>query len=319
MADKQGPLVRGYNIFKGVVTTVIIGVIIILLLSGGTGLTGEPSQRIADLPTSQPTEIDTPEPVIEPTLETPTIGEPEVKDDGTVKLQGQGTPGSKVAIWAGGKRLGEATVGDDGTWAYTAEMEPGDHEITAKTLDAAGAVAAESEPLAFTMPEPEEEIAAPRLETPEVTDDGMAKLQGQGTPGSKVAIWAGGKRLGEATVGDDGTWAYTAELEPGDHEITVQNTDNPDLVSEAVAITVPEKEEAPATPSEAEEEVVCGVGEAPKGVDQGDTYIVARCEYMALIAQRTRVKLADLIAANPQVTNPDLIYPGQVLNLPPRD
>lgn len=48
------------------------------------------------------------------------------------------------------------------------------------------------------------------------------------------------------------------------------------------------------------------------GVDQGATYIVARCEYMALIAQRTGVKLADLIAANPQVTNPELIYPNQV-------
>jgi len=60
------------------------------------------------------------------------------------------------------------------------------------------------------------------------------------------------------------------------------------------------------------------VGNIPMGVDQGTTYIVARCEYMALIAQRTGVKLADLIAANPQVTNPNLIYPDQVLNLPPR-
>jgi hypothetical protein len=37
---------------------------------------------------------------------------------------------------------------------------------------------------------------------------------------------------------------------------------------------------------------------------------------MALIANRTGVTLAALIAANPEVTNPDLIYPGQILNLP---
>lgn len=63
---------------------------------------------------------------------------------------------------------------------------------------------------------------------------------------------------------------------------------------------------------------VCSAGNIPMGVDQGATYIVARCEYMALIARRTGVTLADLIAVNPQVTNPELIYPGQVLNLPPR-
>jgi len=40
---------------------------------------------------------------------------------------------------------------------------------------------------------------------------------------------------------------------------------------------------------------------------------------MSLIAKRTGVKLEDLIAANPQVGDPDLIYPHQVLILPPRN
>ena len=53
---------------------------------------------------------------------------------------------------------------------------------------------------------------------------------------------------------------------------------------------------------------VCNAGNIPMGVDQGATYIVARCEYMALIAQRTGVKLADLIAANPQVRMEEFLY-----------
>ena len=63
---------------------------------------------------------------------------------------------------------------------------------------------------------------------------------------------------------------------------------------------------------------VC-VGEPPHGIDQGDTYIVARCESLAIIAIRTGVLLRDLIAANPQIEDPNLIYAGQIINIPPRD
>ncbi len=37
---------------------------------------------------------------------------------------------------------------------------------------------------------------------------------------------------------------------------------------------------------------------------------------LSAIAQRNNVSLSDLIKANPQVSNPNLIYPGQQLNLP---
>ena len=43
-------------------------------------------------------------------------------------------------------------------------------------------------------------------------------------------------------------------------------------------------------------------------VQSGDT--------MTAIAKKFGVSLAALEAANPQVTNPDLIFPGQVLTIP---
>jgi len=350
---------------------------------------------------SAPLKFTVPVLVKAPTFDTPKIG-----DDGTVTLSGTGTPGSKVEIWAGGKRIGEATVGADGTWSFAApSMEAGDYDFSARAVDASGKTLAESTPLKFTVPALA--LAAPTFDTPTMGDDGTLTFSGKGTPGSKVEIWAGGKKLGEATVGADGKWSFAApsmeagdydfsaravdasgktlaeptplkftvptlvkaptltaplpnaaitgdtlalagtgepgaeveildngkvvgkavvqadgtwkfdyKVEPGAHSLAVQNAGDAASASETVNIEVAAA--APPTPAPKPAAGVCSVGNIPMGVDQGTTYIVARCEYMALIAQRTGVKLADLIAANPQVTNPNLIYPDQVLNLPPR-
>ena len=62
----------------------------------------------------------------------------------------------------------------------------------------------------------------------------------------------------------------------------------------------------------------CPPDPAP-GEDRGDTYVVAPCETIHLIATRTGVSVQDLLAVNPQICNPNLIYAGQVLALPPRE
>ncbi|HZV02796.1 MAG TPA: GH25 family lysozyme [Planctomycetota bacterium] len=52
------------------------------------------------------------------------------------------------------------------------------------------------------------------------------------------------------------------------------------------------------------------------GGSNPSTYTVQRGDTLSGIAARFGVSLAALEAANPQITNPNLIYPGQVLNLP---
>src|SRR5271157_2649588 len=46
------------------------------------------------------------------------------------------------------------------------------------------------------------------------------------------------------------------------------------------------------------------------------TYIVRQGDTLSGIAQNFGVSLQALQAANPQITNPDLIFPGQVINIP---
>ena len=47
-----------------------------------------------------------------------------------------------------------------------------------------------------------------------------------------------------------------------------------------------------------------------------ETYTVQRGDTMWKIAAKVQVGILEIIEANPQVQNPDLIYPGQVLTLP---
>lgn len=50
-----------------------------------------------------------------------------------------------------------------------------------------------------------------------------------------------------------------------------------------------------------------------------ETYTVVKGDSMWKIAVKYEVGLSEIKSANPQISNPDLIYPGQVLNIPTVD
>lgn len=56
---------------------------------------------------------------------------------------------------------------------------------------------------------------------------------------------------------------------------------------------------------------------APPVASNSQTYAVNRGDTLWAIAQRFQVSLAALIKSNPRIENPNIIYPGQVINLPP--
>ncbi len=227
--------------------------------------------------------------------------------DGKAAFKGKGNPGDKVELWADGQLLGSTTVAADGSWTLAAALPAGRHTLHTRLVDASGKVLAESAPVEWEMPAPA--VAAPTLTLPDkIEANKPVTLSGSGTPGEKIEIVEDGKVLGVATVGADGTWSYEYTPTAGEHTLNARMTSDPAAASTSVTLAMPAGPTAPAKPDTA-----CGVGE-----DRGSTYVVARCEYMSLIATRTNVATAALIAANPQVANPNLIYPGQILNLPPR-
>lgn len=57
----------------------------------------------------------------------------------------------------------------------------------------------------------------------------------------------------------------------------------------------------------------------PSASAAGLTHTVQKGDTMWKLAVQYQVGASEIIAANPQISNPDLIYPGQVLNIPQLD
>lgn len=55
---------------------------------------------------------------------------------------------------------------------------------------------------------------------------------------------------------------------------------------------------------------------APAPDPEPKTYKVKKGDTLSKIAKAHKVTLKKLIAANPQIKNPDLIYPGEIINIP---
>jgi LysM repeat protein len=252
----------------------------------------------------------TPEPVTALTMEIPT----ESDAGGNVTLRGTGAPsGGTVQIVVDSEVLEDVTVGESGTWVYTATLSPGEHQLQARALDEEGTVIAESEVVTFSQPEL---VQAPAILTPTqgiTLTAGVVQIAGTGSPSAALEVLLNGEVLSTTVVSEDGAWAISRVISPGTYSLTVQVPDDPERLSQSLSFMV---EASSVDEGEGAEDVEegCGIGEI-----RDDTYIVAPCEYIALIAERAGVTVEALLAANPDLEDPDLIYPGQVLNLPPRD
>jgi archaellum component FlaG (FlaF/FlaG flagellin family)/nucleoid-associated protein YgaU len=250
------------------------------------------------------------------TLAAPT--EPDA--EGRVTLRGTGAPSGTVQVVVDGEVQEEVTVEEDGTWSLQMTLSPGEHQLQARALDDEGEVIAESEEVVFSQPELT--VQTPVILTPTqgiTLTAGVITIAGTGSPSATLEVLLDGEVLSTTVVQESGAWAISSVISPGVHSLVVQALDDPERLSESLSISVEagaeEAEVAEEPPSEAEDvEEGCGVGEI-----RDDTYIVAPCEYIALIAERAGVTVEALLAANPDLEDPNLIYPGQVLNLPLRD
>jgi hypothetical protein len=320
--------IKAYNWFKLAGTLILICIFTILLLRQQRAAVTAPVipppltetvQTSPALPTPKPSvatptlappQVELDEPAV--AVKAPVVSVPEIGVEGSVRFSGTGTPGSLVEVCAGDTCLGHTTVGADGGWTFTVQIEPGDYDFGARAVDASGAMLAESPPFNFVVPAPKQ---APTLTAPPsgaLIAGNLVTLAGTGTPGVEIEILDQGTVVSATLVRPDGTWTLDCLVDSGLRLLSVQNAGEPERASEAVAVQVA------VAPISIPDDLVCGEEDIPMGIDHGTVYVVAPCEYFGLIAARAGVKLADLLAANSQVTDPDRIDPGQILNLPPR-
>ncbi len=243
-------------------------------------------------------------------LDGPTIDIPDGGfSAGQFTLSGTGTPGTDVEIVVDGDVVGKTKVGDDGTWSFDFDLPEGEYEVAARALDADGQVITSSNSTLISL---NPAAAAPAITEPadgSTLQSGELTVSGVGTSGTEIEILDNGVVVGTAVVGDDGTWTFSFEPESGNHEYAVRNVGD-ESVADSVMTTI----EAPMTDTAAV--VIC---ENPEpGIDQGSTYVVGTCEWLIRIANRLEIEYDSLISVNPQIENPNIIYPGQIINLPPR-
>lgn len=250
--------------------------------------------------------------VVAPEIPMPTMDIPEGGfPSGPFALTGTSMPGSEVEIVVDGEVLGTTTVGDDGTWSFDLDLPAGEYELVVNALDANGQVIASSDSALISLNPAESgaELAITEPADGATLQSGELVLAGTGEPGSEIEFLDNGVVIGTAVVSDDGSWTYTFTPESGNHEYSVRA-----IGAETAAASVMTTIEAPVTDTSA-----VGICENPQpGIDQGSTYIVGECEWLIRIAGNLGVDYDAVVALNPQIENPNIIYVGQVINLPPR-
>lgn len=269
-----------------------------------------PTTSATKTPTSTPAAIANSVPLT-PTFDIPIIsvaGQPmtitgTAGEDGLVRLT------VNKEVW------GELPVDQNGQWVYTTTIKmPGTYPVELTLVNEDGEVVAQNL-ISLTVGgtnTPLGEVQNPEILYPRDTaeiEGFKINLYGTAAPRSVVEILSNGEVVGVVYAADNGNWSYLFYKVLPDQTYSLTARIQGRLDTESTAITV--------TLREPDLDYTCG--EPESGQDLGDRYVVGKCEWLTRIARDLNIDYFTLLEYNPQITDPSLILPGQVLKLPPRE
>jgi nucleoid-associated protein YgaU len=287
--------------------------------------------------------------------EAPSFDIVRVERSGETVIAGRAAPESEVTVTTqDGTEIGRARADSAGTWALVPEkpLSPGSHELGIEAQDAQGGSRLSEEVVVVVVPErkaaapaagaatatgvtapaesqsqPGQQVLAvltPRqgggskvlpqaeegiahgdlvLDSVDYDAAGRAVVGGRASPGTRMLIYLDNRLVGDTQAGADGRWSH-APAEPvaeGLHSLRVDQVDGAGSVIARVE-----------TPFLREAVRVAAAGEAFVTVQPGNS--------LWRIARRTYgegLQYSVIYQANQdQIRDPDLIYPGQVFELP---
>ena len=302
-------------------------------------------------PEAQMTTVDPTEEAI-PTPVAPSFDLVRVQRGGQMVVAGRAAPGAEVELRAGGEVIDRVRADRRGQWVSVPlrRLPAGDQELSLAARSA-DALPIESEQV-VVLAVPGEEPASGRADHPAATavaleapgkealavllpkdgrgegrvlqapgrigsdgqlallmldydETGQIRLSGEASPGATVRVYVDNELFGEALVGEDGAWTCTLDrtLAPGSYTLRV---DQLDAAGQAVA-----RLETPFT----------RVAQPPvQGDVLVDYVIVQPGNSLWRIARRllgSGFEYVHIYEANhAQIRDPDLIYPGQVFEIP---
>jgi len=249
---------------------------------------------------------------------------------GNMVMAGRAQPGAVVIILDGDKEIGRVTADARGEWVFlpNTPVSPGTRQFSLKTTGPDGKELSSQNVVVMSVPARDGEILiveqsrdggrsrvlqgpnAPgsgtlTVEAIDYAADGTFSLSGKADPGSTVQIYLDNEFIGRAVAGENGAWEVQpkSKAAAGKHSI---RADQLGLNNNVIARL----------------EVPFVLDPAQANMSPGEITVV-KGNSLWRIARRTYgegVMYTLIFEANKdQIKNADLIYPGQVFNLPPKN
>ena len=269
-----------------------------------------------------------------------------LSQQGDSVMAGRAKPGSTVEILAGDEAIGTVTADERGEWVFlpTEPLPPGNHELSLRAKGAEGdefksdhvvvlvvpkkgediagrPTEEDNQPLALLVPSDggdgtttilqkpksvpggvETESGDLALDSVDYDDKGDLALSGRGKPNASVRVYLNNDFVGEAPVDDEGRWQAKPpeNVDPGVYDLRVDQVVEETVVSR---LELPFSRSGPITALKDEQLIIVQPGNslwriARRTLGEGLSYTV-------------------IYDANKnQIRDPDLIYPGQIFQVP---
>lgn len=247
---------------------------------------------------------------------------------GYAVIAGRASPGAKVTIYANDEPLAETTAGADGSWAISTEtpLDAGAVELSLEMTAEDGGTIRSDQTIIIYVPQREgdrplvlrttpggatEVLQEPRddgvgmgplsLETIDYDEQGAVIFAGKAEAGRVVQLFANGQFVGQTTAAPDGLWRMTATMPPGVYTLHVIQLD--ENGRPAYAIELPFERASLSDIDLRDGKVIVQPGNS--------LWRIARRAY------GRGIQYTIIYEANAdQIRDPDLIYPGQIFEVP---
>lgn len=251
-----------------------------------------------------------------------------INPQGETVIAGRGLPRSEIVILDGGKEIGQVIADNRGEWVFVPDhpLPPGTRELTLQATNPDGSHSQTDAPVVLVVPErtngkgeslavkvrPDGSIEV--LQGPTAGEgsgdlhiDGVRydssdrlAVTGRATAKARIMIYLDDKLVGRARSDDDGKWHVGPKLNlpSGDHKIRADEIGANGKVAHRVEITFTPAGEMP-TDGKITVESGASLWRIARKI-YGTGY-----EYMAIYK-----------ANKDQIRDPNLIYPGQVIEVP---
>ncbi|GJL91735.1 LysM peptidoglycan-binding domain-containing protein [Hyphococcus sp.] len=313
----------------------VVIIILLLIVLGFIGWKAAERFKIIDGPqqeTASSTTPDSREPArdkpAEPAL--PSFDIVRVDRTGYAVIAGRAKPGSEVTIYANDDELAKTPAEADGSWVIATDTPldsgPVELSLTMRTTD--GAVIRSEDTILIYVPEREgdlplvlrttpggatEVLQDPRdapeglgplsLDVIDYDDTGAVIFSGRATPGRVVELYINRQLIGRVAANEDGRWtvAPEAQVAPGVYQLLVIQLDESGRPEYAIEL-----------PFERATMDQIQLRDGKVIVQPGNSlWRIARRAY-GRGAQYTIIYEANMA----QIRDPDLIYPGQIFDVP---